>query len=221
MPQTAIEKAPGRSKPLTSREISRRSSLSKLIATARQLFVEVGYDKATVRKIAEMSGLGMGTVFHYISEKRDLIYLIFNERAEERIERALASLQPWQDLRAKFLSIAESHYQELALEPELGRILLAEIEHTSRGKHYLRHQEIRERQQQGVEVLIAEAQQAGELRTDLSAEVIAKAMFFLYSSCGRAWINSDDPTWRTGLRQLAEVLDVLLQGVLVEGRAKG
>ena len=203
---------------LSSREISRRSSLSKLIATARQLFVEIGYDAATVRKIAEVSGLGMGTVFHYISEKRDLIYLIFNEQAEERIERSFASLQPWQSFRAKILSIAESHYQMLALEPELGRILLAEIDHTSGGKHYQRHLEIRERQQRGMVALIVEAQESGEFRSDASAEIIARALFFVYSAAGRDWINSDDPTWRTGLRRLAEVLDVVLKGIEAPAR---
>ena len=40
---------------LTSREESRRSSLSKLISTARRLFVELGYEAATVRKIATVS----------------------------------------------------------------------------------------------------------------------------------------------------------------------
>ena len=204
---------------LTPREISRRSSLSKLIATARHLFVEIGYEAATVRKIAEVSGLGMGTVFHYISEKRDLIYLIFNEQADERIERSFASLQPWQSFRAKILSIAEAHYQMLALEPELGRILLTEIDHASGGKHYLRHVEIRERQQKAMEILVAEAQQAGELRIDVSAEIIARTFFFVYSAAGRAWINSPDPTWRAGIKQLAEVLDVLLKGIETRGCA--
>ncbi len=210
---TELKKSSSSGKELGPREISRRSSLSKLIATARQLFVEIGYDAATVRKIAEASGLGMGTVFHYISEKRDLIYLIFNERAEERTEKSFAALQPWQSFREKILSIAESHYQLLALEPELGRILLAEIDHASGGKHYLRHIEIRERQQEAMEALVAEAQQIGELRSDVSAEIIARTFFFVYSSAGRAWINSPDPTWRTGLKQLAEVLDVLLKGI--------
>ena len=219
MTPTLEIKTPEVSKKLSPRELSRRSSLSKLISTARKLFVEIGYEKATVRKIAEVSGLGMGTVFHYISEKRDLIYLIFNDRAEERVEAAYATLQPWQSFRDKFLTIAESHYQLLALEPELGRILLTEIDHTSGGKHYLRHIEIREHQQRRIEVLIAEAQQTGELRSDISAEMIARTLFFVYASAGRAWINSDDPTWRTGLRQVAEVLDVVLSGIQLADRA--
>ncbi len=216
---TAAKKVASPGAKLTPREISRRKSLSKLIAAARQLFVEVGYEAATVRKIAEVSGLGMGTVFHYISEKRDLIYLIFNEQAEERIEKSFASLQPWQSFRAKILSIAESHYQMLALEPELGRILLAEIDPSSGGKHHQRHVEIRERQQKAMQVLVAEAQQAGELRTDASAEMIARTFFFVYSAAGRAWINSPDPKWRTGVQQLAEVLDLLFRGIEASDRA--
>ena len=198
---------------LTPRELSRRSSLSKLIATARRLFVELGYEAATVRKIAEVSGLGMGTVFHYITEKRDLIYLIFNDQAEDRIAKAIDALQPWQSLRAKIISIAEAHYQLLAVEPELGRILLSEIDHPSPGKHYLRHVEIRSRQFSTMESLVAEAQRSGEVTSKASAEVITRTIFFAYSAAGRWWINSPDPTWRRGLKEFSEVLDVILEGI--------
>ena len=210
---TATETNPAATKPLSPREISRRNSLSKLIATARHLFVEIGYDAATVRKIAEVSGLGMGTVFHYISEKRDLIYLIFNEQAEERSAKSFAAIQPWQDFRAKILTAVESHYQLLSLEPELGRILLAEIEHATPGKHYLRHLEIREMQQKGMEGLIAQAQASGELRDDIPTSTIARTIAFVYTAAARSWINSPNPTWREGLRQFAEVLDVVIKGV--------
>ena len=155
----------------------------------------------------------MGTVFHYIDEKRDLIYLIFNDQAEDRIEKAIAALQPWQTLREKILSIAESHYQLLAVEPELGRILLSEIDHNSQGKHFLRHTEIRARQFTTIESLIVEAQQSGELRSKASAEVISRTIFFAYSSAARWWINSPDPKWRSGLSEFSDVLDVILEGL--------
>ena len=218
MPALA-KKAPDQ-KRVGPREQSRRSSLSKLIATARHLFVEVGYEAATLRKIAEASGLGMGTVFHYISEKRDLIYLIFNEQAEERSEKAYAELQPWQTFREKILSVSEPHYQLLALEPELGRILLSEINHQLPGKHYLRHVEIRDRVLAQTVGLVEEAQRSGEIGSSASAELIARTIFFAYSSSARWWINSPNPTWRKGLKDFGDVLDIVLHGLMVKDKSR-
>ena len=55
--QTEVVKSDPEIKKLTPREESRRSSLSKLISTARRLFVELGYEAATVRKSRLYLGL--------------------------------------------------------------------------------------------------------------------------------------------------------------------
>ena len=214
MPETAEKPLP-KIKKTGSREQTRRNHLSKLIAAARQLFIEVGYEAATVRKIAEVSGIGMGTIFYYVREKRDFVYLIFNDQAEERLERAFAALHPWQSFRVKLLSLAESHYQALGLEPELGRLFLSQVDHTPPGPHYLRNLEIRKREQVLMQALVAEAQASGELRSNASADSIARAIFFAGTSAASVWINSPDPQWRTGLQDFAEILDVILFGHLV------
>ena len=63
--------------------------------------------------------------------------------------------------------------------------------------------------------LVVEAQESGELRSHASADRIAQTIFFAGTSAARVWINSPDPQWRTGLRDFAEILDVILFGHLV------
>ena len=93
--------------------LQRANSSLKLVMRRRQS-----------EKIAEVSGIGMGTIFYYVREKRDFVYLIFNDQAEERLEKAFAALQPWQSFRAKLLSLAEPHYQgPFGLEARTGTSL--------------------------------------------------------------------------------------------------
>ena len=197
---------------IISREESRRISQTKIVAAARRLFVEVGYEATTVQQIAAAAGLGKGTVFHYITEKRDLVYMIFNEQTEERTERAFAALQPWQSFREKILSLAEPHYQMLSLEPTLGRILLNELQEKSPGPHFARHLEMRNRSMHNIEFLVTEAKNLGEIQSSKTSHVLAQTIFFCYSASIRWWINSEDISWRAGLNNFAQTLDVILEG---------
>ncbi len=58
---------------------------------ARKLFAEQGYDATTLRQVAEDVGLGLGTLFNYISDKRDLIYLVFNQEVSVVTDVSLAA----------------------------------------------------------------------------------------------------------------------------------
>ena len=57
------------------RERSKRERQDRIMMAARTMLAEQGYDATTLRQVAERAGLGLGTLFNYISDKRDLIYL--------------------------------------------------------------------------------------------------------------------------------------------------
>ena len=86
------------------RERARLESIQRIISAARTLFVEVGYDSTTLQNIADGSDLAMGTLFHYISDKRDLLYLIFNEEFDKVTTAGLKAHRPSQNFREKILS---------------------------------------------------------------------------------------------------------------------
>ncbi len=49
----------------------------KIIDGACQKFFKKGYHKTTIREIAEASGMSMGQLYHYISSKDDVLFLIY------------------------------------------------------------------------------------------------------------------------------------------------
>ena len=45
---------------------------------AAQVFVKQGYHETTVRDIADTCALAIGTIYHYIGSKEDILYLVIN-----------------------------------------------------------------------------------------------------------------------------------------------
>lgn len=58
----------------------------RLLAAARATFVRLGYDRATVRDIAEEAGIAQGLLYHYFRSKDDLLRAVFREGAAEVAE---------------------------------------------------------------------------------------------------------------------------------------
>lgn len=63
------------------------SSDEKLIATRREhiakcaahVFVKKGYDRTSVREIADACNIGMGTLYRYIGSKEDILYIVIRD----------------------------------------------------------------------------------------------------------------------------------------------
>jgi AcrR family transcriptional regulator len=61
----------------TKRAEQRRQSKARILAAARRVFASSGYDRATIRSIAETAGVNPGLVMHYYGSKQEL----FNQAA--------------------------------------------------------------------------------------------------------------------------------------------
>ncbi len=201
-------------KPLGVRERSRLETIDRIIVTARRLLAEQGYDATTTRQVALKAGLGVGTLFNYVKDKRDLIYLIFNKEIRVVTDVSLAAPRPWETFQEKILSIFEHHYRFFGSEPVLSRILLTETIQHAPGFHLQEFLTLRDAIIDGVEKIVAVAQTSGEIKSEAHSSVIARSIFFVHSANVRWWLDSPDlPDWRVGLREFAKYLDLQLKGL--------
>src|SRR5579884_4279721 len=69
--------------PSGQRERNKLDKLRRIKDAARELFVAKGFDDTTTREIALRAGVGIGTIFVYAENKRDLLFLIANEELEK------------------------------------------------------------------------------------------------------------------------------------------
>ena len=174
-----------------------------------------------MRQIAKRAHVGLGTLFNYAEDKRDLVFLIFNEELNAITDVALAAPRPGQSIADQLLAVFRVHYRWLATKPALSRILLQELTFYSSGKQAATFHSIRKRLIDGVEALIAKAQKGGEIRSREKPGVIARHIFFVYSASLRWWIAAPDPDPETGVADLRRLLKLQVDGLRggLRGRA--
>jgi AcrR family transcriptional regulator len=196
-----------------AREKKKLATRERIRAAASELFARRGYGAATLRQIAGRAHVGLGTLFNYAEDKRDLVFLIFNEELNATTDVALAAPRSRDAPLDQLMAVFRAHYQWLATQPELSRILLQELTFYSSGKQAATFHAIRKRLIDGVEQLILNAQKNKKLRADTPASLIARHIFFVYSASLRWWIAAPKPDPAKGVADLRRLLKLQLEGL--------
>ena len=76
-----------------------------ILNTALDLLREYGYEKTTMRAIADRAGVSLGNAYHYFSSKEHLIQAFYHRTHEEHLAASLPALQRESNLRARLLSV--------------------------------------------------------------------------------------------------------------------
>lgn len=96
---------------------------AKLIAAGRQAFATLGYAEASMDDFTAAAGLTRGALYHHFGDKKGLFEAVVNQidgEMNERLkERAAKAPSRWESFVEEGIG-----YIEMALEPEIGRILL-------------------------------------------------------------------------------------------------
>jgi AcrR family transcriptional regulator len=198
---------------MSLREKKKLETRERIRAAAAELFTRRGYAAATMRQIAKRAHVGLGTLFNYAQDKRDLVFLIFNEELNAITDVALAAPRPEQPLVEQLLAVFRVHYRWLAEKPALARILLQELTFYSSGKQAATFLGIRKRLIGGIEALVQKAQQKRKIRSKESAALIARHIFFVYSASLRWWIAAPRPDPQKGLADLRRLLELQFTGL--------
>jgi len=68
----------------------------QMINGAVKLFIEKGFHRTTTREIARAAGFSIGTLYEYIREKEDVLYLVCDriyDQVRERLQKVLDTEQ--------------------------------------------------------------------------------------------------------------------------------
>ena len=200
------------------REQKKQHSRELIIRAARELFSERGYDATHLREVAVRAGMGLGTLFNYVSDKRDLVFFLFNQEMDALLVEQFAAMPPELSFEAKVLRITEAHYRAFAQEPEIARIILSEVLFHAPGVHLERYYVLRHRLVEAFAELAAAAQAAGEIGPAEDPKFIARAVYYAFSAAVRWWITSPVLKWRIGQRECERVVHLLMRGVSADGQ---
>lgn len=185
---------------------------ARLIAATKRVVAEVGYPRATTKRIADMAGVSEGTIYRHFPDKHHLFFeaaldghqdaLTAFERLSERAGTATID----ENLRPVLTSLAAVRRDLLPLE--LWMLANPELRREAR-----RSQARRAPEEPLIRYLAAE-QREGRLARNLDLEVTALTM--LATLFGVAVLPaSDDPA--TYRRLVDHAITVLIAGTLMAG----
>ena len=196
--------------PLTRRALAKARTRQRLLAAAKRLVTERGYDAATVRDIANAADLSTGAVFASFSDKADLfneVILADYAALLEQMSAVAAEENSASATLIKLLALAYAyHFEELPL-------VQAAI-----GFSWLREGSVERRNREGVKLILARLNavlragvKSGELADTLDVELIAEMAWDSYvANYRRAIFDGWD---MEALRaRIADQIEVLLDG---------
>ncbi len=195
------------------RERNKAEKLQQISRAARALFVRRGYDATTLREIAAKAEVGLGTLFSYAKDKRDLLFLIINDDIEAMNERAFAEAPVDAPLLEQLLGIFRGFFAFFARQPNLSRIILKELTFYSAGPQARRFRQGRTKVLARLAETVRAAQRSGEIGSDEDAEEIAYTMFSIYAAEIRHWLDAAEPELETGLAALRRHFRLLIAGL--------
>lgn len=105
---------------LTRRDIRREATKASVIEAARRVFLEYGYEGATIKAIADVAGVSPGTVLNAAPSKAALLVEILRDEYDavgdsaDRLEAALSG-----SVADRLTALIQVHVEAQARHPEL------------------------------------------------------------------------------------------------------
>lgn len=205
-------------KPAGLRERGKAERLRRITEAAKAVFLRDGYDAATTRSIAQMADVGTGTIFTYVRDKRDLLFLILNDELDEVADQAAGNIlndTSIKDPADRIITLLKPVYAYFSEKPDLGRSAMQEMIIVERDLSSLSDQSLRfhsriTRWQFNIETILKQATQNKDLTLNADPQLIARVIFDTHLIEIRRWLATEDPSVVKGVKNL----ELLIRAVL-------
>jgi len=156
---------------------------------AIRVFSREGFDRASVKSVAQEAGVAVGSIYNHFRDKDDLLISIFEEEFGKRLDFVEEMKRAKLPIRDQVERLLEDHFARAHRQKALAELLLYERFHQG-GK-------LRERiipLQSGIVEQIAEILRAGISEGWIRSchpQVVARALFDLVQTMTACWVLSD------------------------------
>jgi AcrR family transcriptional regulator len=197
------------------REINKAEKRQRIRMAALTLFSKQGYEATTLRQIARLAQVALGTLSLYAQDKRDLVLLIFNEKISDVIDRAWKASLAENSIAEQVTAFFSVFYKDFYKDPALSRTHL-QLNFYSGGLHAAEYHAHRARVFDCLEALVRKARERGEIATSEDPALIARHLFFLFSAAVRWWIAAQSPNLRAGIEEFRRLLLLQISGLRLD-----
>ncbi len=193
------------------RERNKREKLERITAAARELFRAKGFEETTAREICERAGIGTGTLFLYVRDKRELLFLTFEADARRLFAEGKAEAAASSGLVAQLMCLFGRFTAYYARDRVLSKAIVQELffrTHDPGGLGRLTREFA-----EHVAELVAAAQARGELRADLTPARAAMALFAHYAYWMLGWLGTEMLSRESVEPGLRRALELQVEGL--------
>ena len=198
-----------RSFTMTGSDITQTKDTKERIRQAAvRVFSREGFDRASVKSIAEEAGVAVGSIYNHFQDKDDLLISVFEEEFAQRMDFLEELRSARLPVRDQVQRLLEDHFARARKHKELAELLLYERFH--------RGGRLRERivpLQRGIVERIAEILRAGIAEgwiRPCNPKVVAQALFDLVQTMTACWVLSDpgeaDEIFASAPKELADLM---------------
>ena len=197
-------------------ERKKKESRQKIVKVAMDLFKHQGFDSTTMEQIAEKADIARKTLYNYFPVKEAIADEYIREISKEFVQETIDSLRNLPDTRSRLLSVLNNRYKWVEINSEITKIVLC-----YRFKNI--YQAGKKPEETGTQALMAEiirqGQQAGEIKPDISVELMVMYIDLLRGTMAWEWVN--DPAKFELREKIAILVDMVLYGISLPGQGKG
>ncbi len=196
----------------TLRQQQKEETRSIILDSARHIFARNGFEKTTIRAVAQRAGVGLGTIFNYFPNKQALLVASLLDDINQTMTHALQILPAETSIKEKLLHLSRAFFGYYAQNPSLSRTLIKESMFVDAEWAELLTQD-RVNFVQFVTQLLEEAKTSGELGPKVNCHLAALSFFAHYIFVLVVALNETDPKPDDLDHQLRQLLDQTWEGI--------
>lgn len=194
---------------MNRRERKKEETRTNIINTAIDLFKKKGYYKASMDEIAEKVDVSKATLYNYFPDKGSILIAYFQSIVADYGNEMKSSLKNNQGIRAKLENLLDFKNQFFGSDIELTANYLKYRLQTIFDKDLFDNPDRSGLENVVLELVLA-AQENGELRSDISPWVMARALLLLATNYFLSSIYIQDPVEMENLKD--QLLQIFLNG---------
>jgi len=160
-----------------------------ILRAATKVFAQNGYFQSQVADVARVAGVAAGTVYLYFKSKDDLLVSIFERSMNDVLAEGRAAVEDITDPAARLSKLAHLHLERLGRDKDLAVVFQVELRQSVKFKERFSETFLQDYFKL-IRQAIADGQQSGAFRKDISATTATKIFFGALDEMATNWVLS-------------------------------
>lgn len=181
-----------------------------ILRAATKVFAQNGFFQSQVADVARVAGVAAGTVYLYFKGKDDLLVSIFERSMKEVLAEGRAALESVTGPEPRLRKLAYLHLERLGRDKDLAVVFQVELRQSVKFMERFSESFLQDYFKL-IRDAIAEGQEQGTFRKDISATTATKIFFGALDEMATNWVLSRRKYDLTA--EAGAVVDLFINGV--------